>query len=367
MPPFARPYARTNLNFQKKLKCQLSSLLESASGHTLYKTIPTHFQAPTHPFKMSDSSSVSSASTAAAPSLAELLAEARQHQKAASDLLKQVAAAAKGLKAPKKKAVDGEKKPRKTSDGQRRWQAFQKFIWDDLKAENPAVPFKAAMQAAGPRWAAGNPISEEDQAAFEAWLEANPIPSVEEAAEAKEAKAAEAAAEKERKKAEREAAKAEKAAATKAAKAAAKDATAKDATAKPAKAAVAKAAVAKPAKGATAKASPAAAAASAIAKAAPKPAAPATPAKKAASAAPAPGAPKKASKGLPDGDHVIDGVNCTVVRNHVFNAEDCSAIGVLNASTGKLDKSAKALAACDAIMAEEEENGGAISELDRED
>ena len=60
----------------------------------------------------------------------------------------------------------------KTSDRQRRWQAFQKFIWDDLKTKNPAVPFKEAMQAAGPRWAAGNPISEEDQAAFEAWLTA---------------------------------------------------------------------------------------------------------------------------------------------------------------------------------------------------
>jgi colicin import membrane protein len=169
---------------------------------------------------MSDSSSVSSASSAE-PSLAELLKAAREHQKAAGDILKKVAGAAKGLKAPKKKAASGEKKPRKTSDGQRRWQAFQKFIWDELKAENPAAPFKEAMKAAGPRWHAGSPLSEEDQAAFEAWLEENPIPSAEEAADAKEAKAAEAAAEKERKKAEREAAKAEKAAATKAAKAAA--------------------------------------------------------------------------------------------------------------------------------------------------
>ena len=294
---------------------------------------------------MSDASSVSSASSAE-PSLADLLKQAREHQKAASDLLKQVAGAAKGLKAPKKKADSGEKKPRKTSDGQRRWQAFQKFIWDELKTENPAVPFKEAMKAAGPRWAAGNPISEEDQAAFEAWLEENPIPSAEEAAEAKEAKAADAAAEKERKKAEREAEKAEKAAATKAAKAEKVKAT--------------KAA-------APAKASPAAAAAKAVEKAAPKPVAPTTPAKKPAAAA-ASAAPKKAtSKGLPDGDHVIDGVNCTVVRNHVFNAEDCSAIGVLNPATGKLDKSAKAIAACDALMAAEEENGGAISELDRED
>ena len=286
---------------------------------------------------MSDNSSVSSASTAAstaAPTLAELLAEARLHQKAASDLLKQVAAAAKGLKAPKQKAAAGEKKPRKTSDGQRKWQAFQKFIWDELKEENPAVAFKEAMQAAGPRWAAGNPATEEDQAAFEAWLEANPIPSAEEAAEAKEAKAAEAAAEKEQKKAERDAAKAEKAAATKAAKAAAKPA------AKPAvKPAVAKAAVAK--------ASPAAAAAKAVAKAAPKPTATATtPAKKATAA------PKKAaSKGLEDGDHIIEGIACTVVSNHVFKADDCSAVGIISATTGNLDKSAKALAACNAIMA----------------
>jgi hypothetical protein len=301
---------------------------------------------------MSDASSVSSVESAAAPSLAEILLEARKHQKAASDLLKQVAAATKGLKAPKKKAASGEKKPRKTSDGQRRWQAFQKFIWDELKAENPAVPFKEAMQAAGPRWTAGSPNTEEDQAAFEAWLEENPIPSAEEAAEAKEAKAAEAAAEKERKKAEREAAKAEKAAATKAAKAAAKDA------------------VAKPVKtvAAPAKASPAAAAAKAVAKAAPKPTAGATtPAKKPATAA-APAAPKKAPKGLPDGDHVIEGVACTVVSNHVFKADDCSPIGVLSTVTGKLDKSAKALAACDALMAADaEQDGGAISELDNEE
>ena len=269
---------------------------------------------------MSDSESVSSAASNAAPSISELIKQAREHQKAAAAILKEVEGAAKGMKVSKKKAASGEKKPRKTSDGQRKWQAFQKFVWDELKAENPAIPFKAAMQAAGPRWAAGNPISEEDQAAFEAWLEENPIPSAEEAADAREAKDAAAAEEKLRKKAEREAEKAEKAATAKAAKAE--------------KVKAAKAA-------APAKASPAAAAAKAVAKVAPKPAAPVKTA-----------APVKANKGLADGDHTVEGVACTVVSNHVFKADDCSAIGVISPLTGKLDKSAKAIAACNALMAE---------------
>ncbi len=151
---------------------------------------------------MSDSESVSSASTAAAPTLAELLKEARNFHKKAEGLLKEAAKAAKGVKVAKKKPA-GEKKPRKVSEGQLKWQAFQKFVWAELKEENPATPFKEAMKAAGPRWNKGAPADEDDAARFEEWLEENPIPTPEEAMEAREAKLKEEAEEKERKKEER--------------------------------------------------------------------------------------------------------------------------------------------------------------------
>jgi len=161
---------------------------------------------------MSDSesiSSTSSASTAAAPTLAELLKEAREFHKKAEALLKEAAKAAKGVKVKTKKPA-GERKPRKISEGQLKWQAFQKYVWAEMKEENPATAFKEAMKAAGPRWSKGAPADEDDAARFEQWLEENPIPSPEEAMEARTAKLEEEKEEKERKKEEREKAKAEK-------------------------------------------------------------------------------------------------------------------------------------------------------------
>ncbi len=189
---------------------------------------------------MSDSesiSSTSSASTAGAPTLAELLKEAREFHKKAEALLKEAAKAAKGVKVKSKKPA-GEKKPRKISEGQLKWRAFQKFVWDELKEENPATPFKEAMKAAGPRWNKGTP-EEDDAARFEAWLEENPLPSPEEAMEERASKLEEEKMEKEAKKAAREKAKAdkakEKAKATKAEKPAAAAKTATPAKAAPAK------------------------------------------------------------------------------------------------------------------------------------
>lgn len=161
---------------------------------------------------MSDSesiSSTSSASTAAAPTLAELLKEAREFHKKAETLLKEAAKAAKGVKVKTKKPA-GERKPRKISEGQLKWQAFQKYVWAELKEENPATAFKEAMKAAGPRWSKGAPADEDDAARFEAWLEENPLQTPEEAMEARAAKLEEEKEEKERKKAEREKAKADK-------------------------------------------------------------------------------------------------------------------------------------------------------------
>jgi hypothetical protein len=282
---------------------------------------------------MSDSSSVSSAASAAAePTLADLLKQAREHQKAASDLLKQVSVAAKGMKAPRKKGADIEKKPRKTSDGQRRWQHFQRFIWEELRGENAAAPFKEAMSVAGTRWDKGCPITAEDQVEFDAYCEEHPVPTAEEAAEAKMAKDAEAMEAKAVKKAEREMEKTAKTAAKTAAKA--------DAVPK------------------AAKATPAAAAKAAVAAAAPKPSAkPSAGAgggatASAAKAAPAPkAAPKAASKVLADGEHEIDGKKCILMSGHVFDVETGSALGVINAKTGKLDKTAAAIKACETFEA----------------
>ena len=187
---------------------------------------------------MSDSESVSStssASTAAAPTLVELLKEAREFHKKAEALLKEASKAAKGVKVKTKKPA-GEKKPRKISEGQLKWQAFQKFVWDELKEENPATPFKEAMKAAGPRWSKGAPAEEDDATRFEEWLEENPIPSPEEAMEARASKLEAEKEEKEKKKVDRAKAKADKT--KEKAKPAAKAAPA--APKKPAKAAPAK-------------------------------------------------------------------------------------------------------------------------------
>jgi hypothetical protein len=174
---------------------------------------------------MSDNESVSSASSAEPVTIAEMLAEARDHQKKADELLKQAEKLAKKTKVKTPKAA-GEKKPRKTSEGQRRWQAFQKFVWDQLKEENPAAPYKEAMQAAGPRWSSGEAVSQEDKDAFEAWLEENPIPTEEERAAAKEEKTSATKAARDAKKAEKKTpAAAKKAPAAKKAAAAAAAAT----------------------------------------------------------------------------------------------------------------------------------------------
>ncbi len=281
---------------------------------------------------MSDSSSVSSASSTET-TLSELLKDFRKVAKKQQELTKRIASMTKGMKPRAKKAATGEKKaPRKSSDGQRRWRHFQKFVWAQLKEENAAAPFKDAMAEAGTRWDKGNPITEEDQAAFEAWCEENPVPTAEEAAAAKEEKDAEAAAKKQAAKEKREAAKAEKAAATKEKKA-------------------------------STKATPSAAAKAAVAAAAPKPSA-----KKAAAgaggaaagagggkalvpaASPAPKAAPK-SKMLEDGEHVIEGKQCSVISGHVWEEATGSALGVINPTTGKLDKTAKAIKACDDFMA----------------
>ena len=174
----------------------------------------------------SDNESVSSATSAsAAPvTIAEMLAEAREHQKKADDLMKQAEKLAKKAKVKTPKAA-GEKKPRKTSEGQRKWQSFQKFVWDELKEENPAAPYKEAMQAAGPRWTGGEPVSQKDKDAFEAWLAANPIPSEEARAAAKEEKTAATKAARDAKKAEKTASKKAAAASKKAGGAASAAAT----------------------------------------------------------------------------------------------------------------------------------------------
>jgi hypothetical protein len=182
---------------------------------------------------MSDSESISSTSSAAAaPTIMELLKEAREFHKKADALLKEAAKAAKSVKVKTKKPA-GEKKARKISEGQLKWRAFQKFVWEELKEENPATPFKEAMKAAGPRWNKGVP-EEDDATRFEAWLEANPLPTPEEAMEERTSKLEEEKEEKERKKGEREAAKTKGKKAAAAAPAAPAPAPAKKAAAKPA-------------------------------------------------------------------------------------------------------------------------------------
>jgi hypothetical protein len=99
---------------------------------------------------------------------ADLMAELIANQKKADALLKRIEKMSKKMKVKTVK----EKKPRKSSEGQVRWQQFQKFVWDELKGENAAAPYKEAMRAAGPRWSGGEPVSEEDKVAFREWLEA---------------------------------------------------------------------------------------------------------------------------------------------------------------------------------------------------
>jgi hypothetical protein len=141
--------------------------------------------------------------------LANLLKEARSRalKPGSRELLEQVARSAKGMKTARRKSEETTPVPRKTSDGQRRWQAFQKFILGKMQKNDPNTPFKAAMSASAYKWAAGNPIDEAEKAEFEEWLKTNPIPTAENALHAHQEKLSAAASAKEVKKAEREAAK----------------------------------------------------------------------------------------------------------------------------------------------------------------
>lgn len=156
-------------------------------------------------------------------------------QKQMNELTKRITKLSKGAKVKSSKKKSASTTPRKSSDGQRRWRHFQKFIWEQLKEDNAAAPFKDAMKEAGTRWDKSNPITEEDKEAFEAWCEENPVPTAEEAAAAKEEKDAEAAAKKQEAKEKRAAAKATKAAPKKKAGGAAAAAASESEAEKPAK------------------------------------------------------------------------------------------------------------------------------------
>ena len=137
---------------------------------------------------MSDNESISNSSATEEINVHDIIAKIRDHHKRADELLKQTEKMMKKVKvkAPKSAA---DRKPRKASEGQKRWQAFQKYTWDQLKDENPTTPYKEAMRVAGERKREGY-LNEGSKtlAKFETWLKANPIPSDEERATAKAAK-----------------------------------------------------------------------------------------------------------------------------------------------------------------------------------
>ncbi len=225
---------------------------------------------------MSDNESISNSSAAEEINVHDIIAKIRDHHKRADELLKQTEKMMKKVKvkAPKSAA---DRKPRKASEGQKRWQAFQKYTWDQLKEENPATPYKEAMRVAGERKREGY-LNEGSKtlAKFETWLKANPIPSDEERAAAKAAKdAAVKAARDAKKNAKKTAAKKQSASAAKAAASAETDLGTTDAESAPA-------AKAKPA---AAKGKKAAAATTASESEAPPPAKSAPKAKKPAAAA----------------------------------------------------------------------------------
>ena len=198
---------------------------------------------------MSDNESVSNASAAAEINVHDIIAQIRDHHKRADELLKQTEKMLKKVKvkAPKSAA---DRKPRKASEGQKRWRAFQSYIWEQLKADNPTTPYKEAMRVAGERKREGylNDGSK-TLAKFETWLKANPIPSDEERATAKAAKdAAVKAARDAKKAAKKTAAKKQSASASKAVAVAETDAGTTDVEAAPAKAKPAAAKAAAPAK-----------------------------------------------------------------------------------------------------------------------
>ena len=132
---------------------------------------------------MSDNESVTSS-----PNLVDMLTEIRDYHKKMDILLKDAEKMSKKMKVKVRKPA-GEKKPRKMSDGQLRWQAFQKFVWAEMKKENPTTIYKEAMRTAG-EWKKDGYLNEDSKslAKFEAWLKENPIPTEEQRHAAKEEK-----------------------------------------------------------------------------------------------------------------------------------------------------------------------------------
>ena len=47
-----------------------------------------------------------------------------------------------------------------------RWQNFQQFVWEEMKAADPTTPFYKAVDAAIPRFHVNQPVAEADRAAF---------------------------------------------------------------------------------------------------------------------------------------------------------------------------------------------------------
>ena len=139
---------------------------------------------------MSDAESVSSA--ASSPNLVDMLSEVRDYHKKMDSLLKDAEKMSKKVKVKVRKPA-GEKKPRKMSEGQLRWQAFQKYVWAEMKKENPTTIYKEAMRTAG-EWKKEGYLADGSKtlAKFETWLKANPIPSEEERLAAKQEKASSA-------------------------------------------------------------------------------------------------------------------------------------------------------------------------------
>jgi hypothetical protein len=134
---------------------------------------------------MSDNESISHTSAAEEVNVHDIIAQIREHHKRADELLKQTEKMMKKVKVKVPKSA-ADRKPRKASEGQKRWRAFQSYIWELLKADNPTTPYKEAMRVAGERKREGYlDDGSKTLTKFETWLKANPIPSDEERAAAK--------------------------------------------------------------------------------------------------------------------------------------------------------------------------------------
>ncbi len=222
-----------------------SRLWEGGGGRkTLHKVQQALTSPQPQPATMSDNESISHTSAAEEINVHDIITQIRDHHKRADELLKQTEKMLKKVKVKTPKSA-ADRKPRKASEGQKRWRAFQSYIWELLKADNPTTPYKEAMRVAGERKREGYLADgSKTLAKFETWLKANPIPSDEERAAAKAKKDAAAKAAREAKKnAKKTAAKKQSASAAKAAEAAETDAGTTDAE----PAAAAKPATAKPA------------------------------------------------------------------------------------------------------------------------